>query len=63
MNVMFETICVILTLAGQIYVLDALSLTEIDWIFLDNGGLDESFLGLSQLGGGSQTFFTTSQTC
>ena len=59
MNVKFETLCDISTLGGQIYVLDALRLIEIDWIKFDHGGIDELFLGLGEFGSGSPTFSIT----
>ena len=50
MNVKFVTLRVIWTLRGQIYVLDALSPTKIDWIFLDMEGLDELLIRIGELG-------------
>ena len=57
MHVKFVTLRAISTLGGQIYVLDALSPTKIDWIDMDFGGLDESSMGLSESGYGSPNLF------
>lgn len=60
MHVKFVTLRVISTLGGQIYTVDVISPIEIDWMDLDFGGLDESFIGLGELGHDSLTFFVLS---
>ena len=44
MDVKFGTLCVLWTLGGQIYVVDALRPTEIECIVLDIEGLGESLM-------------------
>ena len=63
MNVKFVTLRVISTLEGHIYVLVALSPTRIGCMELEFRGLEESLLGLGELGHGSPTFSVIEQTC
>ena len=56
MDVKFITLRVISTLGGQIYTLDEMSSTEIEFMDMDFSGFGESFLGLGESSVGYPTF-------
>ena len=63
MHVKLETLRDISTLGNQIYVSNALSQNNLDYMDLGYGGLDDMLIRLGELGRGSPTFSVSEQAC